>query len=92
MQIPRASGNIDLGGRFYRRKCAFCHGRNESSDARPGVPMLAGQYTTYLWRQIPKYVDKRRIHDPEDPIDEILAELSKPEHRDMLAYISTLDD
>jgi len=37
-------------------------------------------------------VDKRRIHDPEDPIDEILAELSKPEHRDMLAYISTLDD
>lgn len=92
VQIPLAPGDIDQGGLLYRRECSSCHGRNGSTDAQPGVPMLAGQYTAYLWRQIPKYIEKRRIHDPEDPDDELLAAFSEDELRDMLAYISTLDD
>lgn len=92
VQIPLAPGDIDQGGLLYRRECSSCHGRNGSTDAQPGVPMLAGQYTAYLWRQIPKYIEKRRIHDPEDPADELLAAFSEDELRDILAYISTLDD
>jgi cytochrome c553 len=92
VQIPLAPGDVDQGGVLYRRECASCHGRNGSTDAQPGVPMLAGQYTAYLWRQIPKYIDKRRIHDPEDPGDELLAVFSEDELRDILAYVSTLDD
>lgn len=92
VQIPLAPGDIDRGGLLYRRECASCHGRDGSTDAQPGVPMLAGQYTRYLWRQIPKYIDKRRLHDPDDPDDELLAAFSEDELRDMLAYISTLDD
>lgn len=92
VQIPLAPGDIDRGGLLYRRECASCHGRDGSTDAQPGLPMLAGQYTAYLWRQIPKYIDKRRLHDPDDPDDELLAAFSEDELRDMLAYISTLDD
>jgi cytochrome c553 len=92
VQIPRAPGDVDRGGRLYRRECASCHGQDGSADAKAGVPMLAGQYTDYLWRQIPKYIDKRRIHDPEDPAFELLAKFSEENLRDILAYVSTLDD
>jgi cytochrome c553 len=92
VQIPQAAGDVERGGRLYRRECASCHGQNGTGDMAENVPMLAGQHTAYLWRQIPKYIDKRRIHDPSAPDDDILALFTEDELRDMLAYVSTLDD
>jgi hypothetical protein len=54
--------------------------------------MLSGQYTVYLWRQVDKYLDGVRIHDPSAPDDLLLAEFSKEELGDIFAYLSTLDD
>jgi cytochrome c553 len=92
MQIPLAEGDIDVGGRLYRRECASCHGRDGMGDPDGITPMLAGQYTAYLWRQVPKYIDKVRIHDPDAPEDPLLEQFSEVELRDIFAYLSTLDD
>lgn len=92
MQIPRAEGDVEAGGRLYRRECASCHGRDGMGDPDGITPMLAGQYTSYLWRQVPKYIDKVRIHDPDSPEDPLLDQFSEAELRDIFAYASTLDD
>jgi cytochrome c553 len=48
MQIPRAPGDTAAGGKIYHRECATCHGREGEGRADKAVPMLAGQYTSYL--------------------------------------------
>ena len=92
LQIPRAQGDVDNGEKLYRRECASCHGRDGMGDADKAVPMLAGQYTSYLWRQVDKYIGKIRIHDPDAPEDSLLADFSSAELRDIFAYASILDD
>lgn len=92
IQIPRAEGDIAAGGRLYKKECASCHGRDGMGDAKDAVPLLAGQYTEYLWRQVDKYVSGVRIHDPSAPDDRLLAEFDDNELRDIFAYLSVLDD
>ena len=92
LQIPRADGDVAAGETIYKRECASCHGRDGMGDMKDGVPMLAGQYTSYLWRQVDKYIAKVRIHDPSAPDDALLADFSHEELRDIFAYVSTLDD
>jgi cytochrome c553 len=93
VQIPRAEGDPVAGGRLYDKECASCHGRDGRGRERDAVPMLAGQYTAYLQRQVAKYIDKRRVHDPSEPeADELLAAFTAEELRDIFAYLSILDD
>ena len=92
MQIPRAPGNPEAGQRIYRKECASCHGREGWGDRDKAVPMLAGQYTNYLWRQVEKYRKKIRIHDEDAPEDELLAEFSDKDLGDIFAYLSIVDD
>lgn len=92
MQIPRAEGDVVAGERLYNRECASCHGRDGGPKRDDNVPMLAGQYTSYLWRQVDKYLDGRRIHDPQAPEDRLLAEFSRDQLRDIFAHVSVLDD
>jgi cytochrome c553 len=54
--------------------------------------MLAGQYTNYLWRQVEKYRKGIRIHDEDEPDDELLLEFSDNELGDIFAYLSIVDD
>ncbi len=92
VQIGQAPGDTARGRRLYRRECASCHGRHGEGKARKAIPPLAGQYTAYLWRQVKLFLNHRRIHDPDDPDEELLADFSKEEIRDIFAYVSTLDD
>ena len=92
IQIPRAEGDVEAGGKLYRKECGSCHGRDGWGDRNKAVPMLTGQYINYLWRQVDKYLEGVRIHDPEAPEDRLLAEFSQTEMRDIFAYVSTLDD
>ena len=93
LQIPRAEGDTVAGEALYMRECASCHGRNGWGRERDAVPMLAGQYTGYLWRQVGKYIDKSRIHDPSQPdAEEVLAAFTQEELRDIFAFVSILDD
>jgi cytochrome c553 len=92
LQIPRAEGDIVAGAKLYKRECASCHGRDGYGDMKGGIPLLAGQYTDYLWRQVDKYLQGVRIHDPQAPEDRLLAEFTREELRDIFAHLSVLDD
>ncbi|MCU7816111.1 MAG: c-type cytochrome [Candidatus Thiodiazotropha sp. (ex Lucinoma kastoroae)] len=92
MQIPLAPGDIKSGKKRYKKECASCHGREGLGDKKKAVPMLAGQYTNYLWRQVKKYRENIRIHDEDEPDDELLLEFSDQELTDIFAYLSTVDD
>ncbi len=92
VQIPRAEGDIQAGRRLYVRECAACHGKQGEGDDGQAVPMLAGQYTNYLWRQVDKYVKGIRIHDPDAPEERLLKEFTEQQLTDIFAYLSVLDD
>lgn len=92
MQIPRAPGDVSAGKKNYQRECGSCHGREGWGNAKKAVPMLAGQYTNYLWRQVKKLREKIRIHDIDEPDEEILDDFSDKELEDIFAYLSTVDD
>ncbi len=92
MQIPRAEGDVEKGRKLYRKECASCHGKQGEGDIKDAVPLLAGQYTNYLWRQVKKLRDKIRIHDPDEPDEELLSDFTDTEIRDIFAYLSILDD
>ncbi|MCL2636655.1 MAG: cytochrome c4, partial [Betaproteobacteria bacterium] len=63
MIIPRAEGDAEAGGRIYQKLCASCHGK--SGKGRGMFPMLVGQYTAYLKRQVDLYLKGDRPHDEE---------------------------
>ena len=92
LNIPRAEGDVERGRKLYNRECRSCHGRRGEGKESQGFPMLAGQYTDYLWRQVEKYLNKVRIHDEDAPDDELLKEFSQDELRDIFAYMSVVDD
>ena len=92
MQIPRAKGDIKKGLKLYKKECASCHGRDGYGDMKKSVPLLAGQYTNYLWRQVEKLRKKIRIHDVEDPDSELLDEFSDEQITDIFAWLSIADD
>lgn len=92
VQIPVYAGNTASGERIYNKECRSCHGKEGWGDKKEAVPQLAGQYTEYLLRQIPKFIAKTRIHDEDSPDDELLADFSPEEIRDIFAYLSIVDD
>ena len=92
MQIPRAPGDTAAGEKLYHRECASCHGREGEGRRDKAVPMLAGQYTSYLWRQVKKYRDGIRIHDEDAPEERFLSDFTDAELGDIFAYLSTADD
>lgn len=92
VQIPLAEGDPASGERIYKRECGSCHGAGGMGKQEEGVPMLAGQHTEYLWRQVDKYLAHERIHDKDAPDEELLADFTRDEIRDVFAYVSTLDD
>ena len=92
VQIPRVEGDVQAGKKLYKRECGSCHGSEGWGDEDDGVPMLAGQYTNYLWRQVDKYIEKLRIHDEMEPDEDLLGEFTREQLRDIFAYLSIVDD
>jgi len=92
MQVPRAPGDVERGEKIYNKECDTCHGKEGLGHDEKAVPMLAGQYTSYLWVQVKKLRRLERIHDPDSPNDELLNEFTDEELTDIFAYLSTVDD
>lgn len=92
LNIPRSEGDVDAGAKLYKNECASCHG--VKGMGKRAVPMLAGQYTLYLNRQVDKFIKGERIHDEEakDKSKDVLNVLKPEEIRDILAFLTTLDD
>ncbi|MBF0304477.1 MAG: c-type cytochrome [Alphaproteobacteria bacterium] len=87
LQIPRAPGDVEAGGRLYASDCAVCHGK--AGEGRGNKPRLAGQHTPYLDAQLQRYKTAKGDHpDRED----LFAKLTADQMRDVLAHLSVLDD
>jgi cytochrome c553 len=89
MIIPRAEGNIENGGQIYQKLCASCHAK--TGRGRGMFPMLVGQYTSYLKRQVDLYLKGDRPHD-EEGMTGVLNRLNPTEIQDILAYLTTLQE
>jgi len=89
MIIPRVPGNLDNGEALYQKKCFTCHGK--TGMGRGMFPMLVGQYTSYLKRQMDKYVKGDRPHD-EEGIGGLLNTLKEEDMQDILAYVTSLQE
>ena len=92
LNIPRIEGDYRVGQRLYRKECASCHGRDGTGKEKKGVPMLAGQYSNYLLKQLRAYQNGERIHDQEAANLSLFREYSDEEIHNLIAYLSILDD
>ncbi len=92
VNIKDYPGDIELGRKFYDDECANCHGKDGYGIKKKKAPMLAGQYSEYLLRQIDNYRAGKRLHDEEEDDREVFIEISDAVIEGMLAYLATLDD
>jgi cytochrome c553 len=90
MIVPRAEGNIDNGKLIYERNCAACHGK--SGKGRGMFPMLVGQYTSYLRKQIDAYLKADRPHDEDSASEGVLYSLQARDIQDVLAYLTAIQE
>lgn len=91
LNIRRSDGDVDLGRKLYNKECRSCHGTDGWGEKTKDVPMLAGQYTNYLLRQVERYRQRIRIHDESDP-QELLDEFTDEEIANIFAFLSSVDD
>ncbi|MDZ4252021.1 MAG: c-type cytochrome [Sulfuritalea sp.] len=89
MIIPRVPGKLANGEAIYQKQCHTCHGK--TGMGRGMFPMLVGQYTSYLKRQMDKYLKGDRPHD-EEAVGGLLDKLREEEMQDILAYITSLQE
>jgi cytochrome c553 len=89
MIIPRAEGDLANGEKLYQKQCASCHGK--TGKGRGMFPMLVGQYTNYLQRQVDLYLKGDRPHD-EEGIGGALNALKAQDIQDILAYLTSIQD
>ena len=89
MIVPRAEGDVANGEAVYKENCAHCHGKD--GRGRSAFPMLIGQYTNYLKRQVDLYLKGDRPHDDEGTRG-ILNDLKAKDIDDVLAYLTTIQE
>lgn len=89
MIIPRAEGDVEAGKAIFQKQCVTCHAK--TGLGRGKFPMLVGQYTAYLKRQMDAYVRGDRPHDEEGP-GGLLSALKEKDLQDILAYLTTLQE
>ena len=89
MIIPRAPGNLGNGEAIYQKQCVTCHAR--TGMGRGKFPMLVGQYTGYLKRQMDLYVKGERPHD-ELEVGGVLHALKEEDMQDILAYLTSIQE
>ncbi len=87
MIISRTEGNVDKGKTIYANECVDCHKHNGHGSGH--IPMVVGQYTNYLMKQIACFVKKERPHDDDKP-GGVLNTLKEEDIRDVVAYLTVL--
>jgi cytochrome c553 len=105
MIFPKLDGDLANGKQLYKEECAYCHGADGRGKTR--FPMLIGQYTNYLQKQMDAYIKGERPHDTvEDDEEEeakpqtkakakkvgVLNRLTEKDIKDILAVITRLQD
>jgi cytochrome c553 len=87
MIVPRVEGDIEAGKAVYQSECANCHAKD--GRGRSNFPMLIGQYTNYLKKQMDAYLRGDRPHDEDGPKG-VLNTLKEKDLQDVLAYLTSI--
>lgn len=87
VQIPREPGDAAAGQKIFESECMECHGRD--GQGRVKKPPLAQQHMKYLRAQIELFKRGDRTHED---VDELIRSKTDADWKNLLAYISTLDD
>jgi len=88
MIVARPEGDVDNGGKVYQKHCVSCHGK--TGTGRGPIPMVVGQYTNYLMKQMKAFLNAERPHDEESAKEGVLYGLKEQDLQDVLAYLTTL--
>lgn len=89
MIVARVEGDIDAGKAVYQSECANCHAKD--GRGRSNFPMLVGQYTNYLKKQMDAYLKGERPHDENGPKG-VLNTLKEKDLQDIIAYLTSIQD
>jgi cytochrome c553 len=81
---PPLQAGPDEAQRVARTVCAKCHAVDGNSTS-PAYPKLAGQYSSYLAKQLREFNANTRAHDEMSPV---AAKLTSEEVSDIAAYFS----
>lgn len=90
LTVERLAGDVPRGRALYDAECMNCHARD--GKGRSNFPLLVGQYPSYLKRQIDIYRAGGRPHDEDGAGKGVLMPLSDADLRDILAYLTWLQD
>jgi cytochrome c553 len=90
LNIPKLQGDFKEGKKLYNKECASCHGKK--GQGKDDIPILAGQYSKYLKKQIRHYQKRIRIHDDEKPDEIIFNDFTEEQLHNIISYLSILDD
>jgi cytochrome c553 len=90
MIVPRAEGDIEKGQLVYQKNCAVCHAK--TGKGRGMFPMLVGQYTSYLKKQVDSYLKAERPHDEDNAKMGVLYTLEAADIQDALAYLTSIQE
>ena len=88
--VERVEGDVTQGRGLFGKECGGCHARN--GRGRSNFPMLVGQYPNYLQRQMDAYRRGERPHDEEQPGKGVLMALSADDMRNILAFLTAIQD
>ncbi len=72
---------------FKEEDCKTCHRKDGTGKPKKNIPMISGQYGSYLFNQMKKFKAKKRYHD-DDPEDDTFDEISEAKMKDLVAYLT----
>ena len=90
LTIDPVPGDIAAGRALYQSECMNCHARD--GKGRSNFPMLTGQYTNYLKRQMDLYRKGERPHDEDQPAKGVLMPLAEADIQNILAYLTSIQE
>jgi cytochrome c553 len=91
--VPYVDGDVKEGQKLFKSECSSCHGKEARGKEKVGKsakfgPALAGQYPTYLKKQIINFRKKERHHED---MEETANDLEDKDLQNILAYLVTVE-
>ena len=95
-QFPTGDGNKSNGQAIFENgkgdvpACNSCHGADGSGDDAMGTPRIAGQYFTFLAKQLEDYATDKRKDETMFVMNANAKGLSAQDRRDVATYLASL--
>lgn len=91
MQGDKANGEqIFNNGKGAAPACVICHGPDGSGNDDMGTPMIAGQFFSFLWKQLEDFAADKRIDSTMFVMNANAKALSPQDRIDIAAYLANI--